>query len=215
MPRGFARNGLLSITIAAMAALLLVKSVALVRAAAPAPHAATVTPAVSPSPIPLHPAAPSAACVPIALTPGPEPLAPPSAAEQKLLLDLRKKNAALDARKTALDARERLLEAAEKRLAIRIAELKALDQKLITTAAGRDQARNANWEALVKLYESMRPRDAATIFNGLAMPVLLEVVHRMNERKAAAILAAMQPEKARALTTELAGLPGTAKGAGS
>lgn len=212
MPRGFTRSGLLSVTIAAMAALLLVKSVALVRAAAPVPHA---TPTVPATPIPLHPAVPSAACVPIAPTPGPEPLAPPSTTEQKLLLDLRKRSAELDARKAALDERERLLDAAEKRLAAKVVELKALDQKLIAASAGRERARNGNWEALVKLYESMRPRDAATIFNGLAMPVLLEVVHRMSERKAAAILAAMQPEKARALTTELAGLPATAKGTGS
>jgi flagellar motility protein MotE (MotC chaperone) len=36
------------------------------------------------------------------------------------------------------------------------------------------------------------------------MPVLLQVVDRMKEAKAAPVLAAMQPDKARDLTTKLA-----------
>jgi flagellar motility protein MotE (MotC chaperone) len=56
----------------------------------------------------------------------------------------------------------------------------------------------------VKLYASMKPRDAAKIFDDLDTPVLLEVVDRMNERKAAPILAAMQPDRAREVTEKLA-----------
>jgi flagellar motility protein MotE (MotC chaperone) len=50
----------------------------------------------------------------------------------------------------------------------------------------------------------MKPRDAALIFNELDMQVLLQVVDRMKEAKAAAVMAAMQPDKARQVTTELA-----------
>ena len=39
----------------------------------------------------------------------------------------------------------------------------------------RQQREDASWQGLVKLYESMKPRDAATIFNDLEMPVLLRV----------------------------------------
>ena len=52
----------------------------------------------------------------------------------------------------------------------------------------------------------MKPRDAATIFNDLEMPVLLQVVDRMKDAKAALVLAAMQPDKARDLTAKLAQL---------
>ena len=48
----------------------------------------------------------------------------------------------------------------------------------------------------------MKPRDAAAIFNDLDMPVLLQVLDRMKEAKAAPILAAMQPDRAREATTE-------------
>ncbi len=50
----------------------------------------------------------------------------------------------------------------------------------------------------------MKPRDAAAIFNDLDQPVLLQVIDRMKEAKAAPILAAMQPDKARDLTAKLA-----------
>jgi flagellar motility protein MotE (MotC chaperone) len=49
----------------------------------------------------------------------------------------------------------------------------------------------------------MRPRDAATIFDDLDMPVLVPIVDRMREARAAPVMAAMRPERARALTTEL------------
>jgi len=57
---------------------------------------------------------------------------------------------------------------------------------------------------LVKTYEAMRPRDAATILNELEAPVLLQVLDRMKEAKAAPILSAMLPDRARAATTGLA-----------
>lgn len=57
---------------------------------------------------------------------------------------------------------------------------------------------------MVKTYEAMRPRDAATILNELDTPVLLQVLDRMKEAKAALVLAAMQPDRARAATTGLA-----------
>ena len=44
------------------------------------------------------------------------------------------------------------------------------------------------------------------IFNDLGMQVLLSVVDRMKESKAAAILAAMPPDKAREVTMQLAQL---------
>ena len=62
----------------------------------------------------------------------------------------------------------------------------------------------AGWRQMVKLYEGMRPRDAAAIFDDLESPVLLQILDRMGERKAAPVLGAMKPERARLLTAELA-----------
>ena len=62
----------------------------------------------------------------------------------------------------------------------------------------------AGWRQMVKLYEGMRPRDAAAIFDELDLPVLVGIVERMAERKAAPVIGAMRPERARQLTAELA-----------
>ncbi|HTU54254.1 MAG TPA: hypothetical protein VMF62_09815 [Acetobacteraceae bacterium] len=192
---------LLPVTILAMAMLLGVKTVALVRAAAPAASGQA-------APQKLAPPAPEAA------SPSPSPPPPlPSPTERRLLEDLAHRSAELDARAAALDLRETVLKAAEKRLAQEVAELSALQKKLAAEDAARQQSSEANWDGLVKLYENMRPGDAATIFNGLDMHVLLEVVRRMNQRKAAPILAAMDPDKARALTAELARAPAVPGGA--
>jgi flagellar motility protein MotE (MotC chaperone) len=203
MMLGAARPRLLPVTIIAMGALLGVKSVALVRAAAPPARGASA-PAAAP-PAGAGPAA--VAPPPAAAVPGTPPARTASPAERRLLEDLARRSAELDARAAALDLRESVLKAAEKRVAAEVAELRALQAKLAAEDAARHKATEANWNGLVKLYENMRPQDAATIFDGLEMPVLLQVVRRMNERKAAPILAAMQPEKARALTARLAALP--------
>jgi flagellar motility protein MotE (MotC chaperone) len=131
-----------------------------------------------------------------------------SDSERALLLDLRHRRAELDAREAALDSRDAVLAAAETRLAARVDELTALQGKLEALETARKQRDDANWGGLVKLYESMKPRDAATIFNDLDMPVLLQVVDRMKEQKAAPVLAAMQPERARQVTEQLAALRG-------
>lgn len=129
-----------------------------------------------------------------------------SEAERALLLDLRQRRQVLDAREAALGVREQVLGAAEKRLSDRVSELQSLQTRLEELEAARKTRDEANWRGLVKLYETMKPRDAAAIMNDLDQPVLLEVLDRMKEAKAAAILAAMQPDKARQATADLAHL---------
>ena len=223
--RAFAPR-LLPLTIAVMAALLAMKSVSLVRAAVPALPAASAasapaTPAIAKATAASAPAAPPAASAPAASAsdaaadtgPNPTQIIPSASAEppvsdteRALLLDLRHRRGELDAREVALASREAVLVAAEKRLAVRVDELTALQKKLEALEAARKERDDANWNGLVRLYESMKPRDAATIFNDLEMPVLLQVLDRMNERKAAPVLAAMQPERARQVTAQLAEL---------
>jgi flagellar motility protein MotE (MotC chaperone) len=129
-----------------------------------------------------------------------------SDAERSLLLDLRHRRDMLDARERAQEQRDAVMAAAEKKLAARVAELNALQAKLESLEAARQSHDSANWTSLVHIYETMKPRDAATIFDALDMQVLLGVLDRMSERKAAPILAAMQPERARLATQMLAEL---------
>ena len=138
--------------------------------------------------------------------PPPVPEGPPpmSESEKKVLLDLRARRQELEDRDAALAARESVLGAAEQKLSARVDELKGLQGKLEALDGNRREQEEHAWQGLVKVYETMKPRDAAVIFNDLAMPVLLAVVDRMKEAKAAAILAAMSPDRARDVTTQLA-----------
>ena len=80
----------------------------------------------------------------------------------------------------------------------------ALQARLESLESDRRQHSQENWAGLVKTYEAMKPREAASIFDALDMQVLLQVLDRMQERKAALVLAAMQPDRARLATQLLA-----------
>jgi flagellar motility protein MotE (MotC chaperone) len=143
----------------------------------------------------------TAAPVPAPIPEGPPPV---SDSEKALLQELRQRRQELDARADAAATRESLLVATEKKLAARVNELQALQKTLEGLDAAQKQKEDTGWQGLVKLYEVMKPKDAATIFNDLSMPVLLQVLDRMKDAKAAAIMAAMTPDKARDVTAELA-----------
>lgn len=121
-------------------------------------------------------------------------------------MELRQRRQELEARDQALAAREAVLAAAERKIAARVDELKTLQTRLEALDTARKERDEASWRGLVKVYETMKPREAAAIMNDLDMAVLLAVLDRMKEAKAAPILAAMQPDKARQVTAELAQL---------
>ncbi len=192
---------LLPITIFALSSLLAAKSAELVSAAVPTLDAApSAVAGANPTTVSTSQAPPESATQPSQDAEPP----PVTDAERVVLLELRQRRQELDARDAALMARESVLIAAEHKLAARVAELQALQKRLEAVEAARKEREDASWQGLVKLYEAMKPRDAATIFNDLDMPVLLQVVDRMKEAKAAPVLAAMQTDKVRDLTARLA-----------
>ena len=56
----------------------------------------------------------------------------------------------------------------------------------------------------ITMYESMKPKDAARIFDRLDLRILVDVSTQMKPRQMAEILAQMSPESAERLTVELA-----------
>src|SRR6266436_9562349 len=59
-------------------------------------------------------------------------------------------------------------------------------------------------ENLVTMYDNMKAKDAAKIFDRLDMRVLIEVASQINPRRMSDIMAQMTPEAAERLTIELA-----------
>ncbi len=127
-----------------------------------------------------------------------------SRAEIELLRGLSVRRVALDARERELDLRAQILAAGERRIDDKIIELKEI-QKTVETALTRyDEEQESRIKSLVKIYENMKPKNAARIFRDLEMDILLDVIERMREAKAAPILALLHPDRAKQLTIELA-----------
>jgi flagellar motility protein MotE (MotC chaperone) len=132
---------------------------------------------------------------------------PVSPAERAILESLQKRRAELDARAHDLDVREDLLRAAEKRVGGRIEELKELEARINAVLQQRDEAEAVRFKNVVTMYETMKAKDAAKIFDGLDLKVLIDVARAINPRNMSEILAQMTPEKAQRLTAELAARP--------
>lgn len=124
--------------------------------------------------------------------------------EQAVLDRLSERRAELDLLAEELDMREALVTAAETRLEERVAALEALEVRINALVEERKAIDDAQLADLVAMYENMRPRDAAGIFDQLEIEVLLRVTRQMNPRKLAPILAAMTPDRAQELTERLA-----------
>ncbi len=133
-----------------------------------------------------------------------DPEHPNSGAERVLLERLQDRRHELDSRARELDIRENLLKAAEKRLDAKLAELKSVEGQINTDIAKKDEAEAARLKGLVTMYENMKPREAAKIFDRLDLGILFDVSTQINPRKMGDILAQMSPESAERLTVEIA-----------
>lgn len=124
--------------------------------------------------------------------------------EASVLESLSQRRKRLDQFEEELNLKEKVLQATEKRIEGKITELNTLSAELKELLVAYDTEENAKIQSLVKIYEAMKPKDAARIFDEMDMDVLLMVVDRMSERRVAPVLAAMNPEKAKNVTQELA-----------
>jgi flagellar motility protein MotE (MotC chaperone) len=128
----------------------------------------------------------------------------PSGAERAILERLQERRQELDERARELDIRESLIQAAEKRMEGQLAELKETEQRIKVATQQRDDADAARFKGLVTMYENMKPRDAAKIFDRLDIGVLIEIASQIKPQAMADIMAQMSPDVAQRLTVELA-----------
>jgi flagellar motility protein MotE (MotC chaperone) len=124
--------------------------------------------------------------------------------EDDVLRRLAERREVLDAREAELQMRLALVEAAEARIAERTAALEVLEARINAMVDEKRVLEEAQFTALVAMYETMKPKDAAAIFDQLEADVLLRVARAINPRKMAPIMAKMDPMKAKDLTAGLA-----------
>ncbi|WP_407151572.1 MotE family protein [Bradyrhizobium sp. ORS 86] len=130
--------------------------------------------------------------------------APVSATERAILERLQSRRQELDQRAREVEIRESLLKAAEKRIEAKVEEAKANDAKASADAAAKAAAEAARFKGIVTMYENMKPKDAAKVFDRLDIGVLYQIASQIQPRKMSDILGQMQPEAAERLTVELA-----------
>jgi flagellar motility protein MotE (MotC chaperone) len=188
---------LLPVTIVIIAILLGLKSVSL------GATALASVPGATPSPVSLpsasHDQSPTPAQADVPSSP-----ATTTARDWPLLQDLRRRSDELERRRRQLDIRDAALQAATQTVKAQLQQLNSLKSELAALEASREERRATDLLGIVKVYEAMKPADAATIFDALDVQLLVRIVDRMNERKAALVMGEMQPERARLVTQLLA-----------
>lgn len=127
-----------------------------------------------------------------------------SESEVALLQKLVDRREELDRQSKKLETRETLLTAAEKRIEERITRLKEIENSVSALIERFDKQEEERLSKLVQVYESMKAKSAAAIFDQLEMEVLLAVAKRMDEAKMADVLSKMSPDAAKRLTMEMA-----------
>ena len=109
----------------------------------------------------------------------------------------------LEQRERQIDRRQDLLSAAETRIDRKIVELKELQGVIDGLLVKHDEQQLRELRRAVKTYESMKPKDAAAIFNTMEMTTLLSIAEQMREAKLAPVMANMTVVKANELTVKL------------
>ncbi|HET7084226.1 MAG TPA: hypothetical protein VFI23_05605 [Rhizomicrobium sp.] len=127
-----------------------------------------------------------------------------SASEVDVMNSLSKRRRELDARDTQLTTQANMIAAAEARVDAKINQLKQLQAQINALMVQRDDAQKQQIVSLVKTYSTMKPKEAARIFNSLPDEVLVPVAHDMKPDVLALVLANMNSESAKALTMKLA-----------
>jgi len=127
-----------------------------------------------------------------------------SPGERAVLERLQDRREALDSRTRDLEMRENLLKAAEKRVEAKVNELKDVEARVSTAMGNRDKAEVQRFKSIVAMYENMKAKDAARIFDRLELKILVDVSTQLSPRKMSEILAQMTSETAERLTVELA-----------
>lgn len=127
-----------------------------------------------------------------------------SASEVNVVNALAQRRKELDARQTTLNTQANMIAAAEQRVDAKIAQLKQLQAQINALLVQRDDAQKAQIAALVKTYSTMKPVDAARIFNSLPDDVLLPVAQSMKSDVLALVMAKMSSDAAQKLTVRLA-----------
>ena len=123
----------------------------------------------------------------------------------KVLLALAKKgkNIKETEQEADVEKQKKIVELAQENLNKRIEELEKVKKDIDSKKDEFTKDEKQNITNMAKIYETMKPAQAADILNKLELTSVTQIIKHMNQKKAAAIVAAMETSKARLLTLEI------------
>lgn len=127
-----------------------------------------------------------------------------SPAELSVLQQLGTRRGQIESLEKNVDVQQQLLTAAEAKVDAKIAVMRALIADMQGLLGQADEKQKSENARLVKIYEGMKPKDAAAQLAIMKDDVRLDIVAGMKERNLSAILGAMPPVAAKELTEKLA-----------
>ena len=145
---------------------------------------------------------------PLDLWCGAEEIVPPPPdilREQAEILDfLRGRKERLDAREKEMVEKAKELASLEQRIEQKINEVRLINDEIDQTYRQKAEQDAEALTQLVSYYEKMPPDNAALFFNTMDRQTAIMIITRMSARRAAAILAILEPEVAVELTESIA-----------
>ena len=127
-----------------------------------------------------------------------------SDAELQLLQDLDARRVALERREQVLVVREALLDLAEERVTTQVKALEVLQGEIKQLLGNLSEKEEAELDALARIYENMKPQEAASLLNGLDARIVYDLFRRMKQKNTAKVLEKMDKAKARTVSEMLA-----------
>ncbi len=124
--------------------------------------------------------------------------------EIKLLQELEIRRIELERREQALRVREKLVDLAEFEINTRIGRMEELQKELDTLLSNLSNKEELELKQLAKIYEEMKPQNAAIVLNKLDDNIVFDIFKRMNRKNTAKIMEKMVPVKARRISQMLA-----------
>lgn len=130
----------------------------------------------------------------------------PSTEDFEAMLDaFKSREAQIEAREKAIEDRMNALRIADAEVARKLDELTAAEAQLSDTLALADTAAEGDLGKLTKVYETMKPKQAAALFEQMDPNFAAGFLGRMRPESAAAIMAGLSPEAAHLYSVVLAG----------
>jgi flagellar motility protein MotE (MotC chaperone) len=122
-----------------------------------------------------------------------------------VLVALKERETRIREREAALDERQRGLELAEQEIRASLVALTEAEAALRQTIALADGAAQRDLERLTRMYETMKPKEAAALFETMDPNFAAGFLSQMTPPSAARILEGLDPETAYIISAVMAG----------